>query len=533
MNTKTKKYSPTIFLILIYLNICRPAFAQNSPGNSYRYHKTRKAIAVDSALDLVEQQLQGGNSAVRLPDGSIDFSESWRFSDYANTDNQSPFTMGEDIYTDPYDDPCSSEDPYASKDPYSKGGSGKTSNSNDSPAVSFLKNIDYGMILQTGEKPNVYVEGVLPIYQSTDKRNTFFTHNRISVQGDNGGSFSGGLGYRQLIRDDKLLVGANTFLDYQRGQKHSRIGLGMEALADDYEIRSNVYLRLSSEKLVNETDIYRYYEKVANGYDFEVGGRYPSLPWLKTFIGYSKYYFDNSEDPRRVKGRIEIKPSNLLTINIIGHRNQATDTNHFGVDGRLSFAFDTFKPEDMWRSITNSWKPDWMENPVMPDLMSRALDRVERNFDIVIEEWTEDKITPIAVGSGGSLQIQLIWDRNNMNDMDLHLLLPAGVGDNDHIFWFADESYIGADLFANLDVDDIPLSGGHVDHPGRDHVENIYVVSGMMQPGTYTPYVHVYDFTSNVTATINVFREGAFVATYTHTFTADEQIYNLPVITYP
>ncbi|MCK5180210.1 MAG: inverse autotransporter beta domain-containing protein, partial [Candidatus Omnitrophica bacterium] len=391
----------------------------------------------------------------------------------------------------------------------------------------------YGMILQTGEKPNVYVEGVLPIYQSTDKRNTFFTHNRISVQGDNGGSFSGGLGYRQLIRDDKLLVGANTFLDYQRGQKHSRIGLGMEALADDYEIRSNVYLRLSSEKLVNETDIYRYYEKVANGYDFEVGGRYPSLPWLKTFIGYSKYYFDNSEDPRRVKGRIEIKPSNLLTINIIGHRNQATDTNHFGVDGRLSFAFDTFKPEDMWRSITNSWKPDWMENPVMPDLMSRALDRVERNFDIVIEEWTEDKITPIAVGSGGSLQIQLIWDRNNMNDMDLHLLLPAGVGDNDHIFWFADESYIGADLFANLDVDDIPLSGGHVDHPGRDHVENIYVVSGMMQPGTYTPYVHVYDFTSNVTATINVFREGAFVATYTHTFTADEQIYNLPVITYP
>lgn len=103
----------------------------------------------------------------------------------------------------------------------------------------------------------------------------------------------------------------------------------------------------------------------------------------------------------------------------------------------------------------------------------------------------------------------------------------------DHVYYAAPESRIGSNLFANLDVDDIPLSGAHAGHSSRDHVENIYVVSGMAQAGSYSPYVHVYDFTSNVTATINVFKEGVFIATYTNTFTADEQIFNIPAIAYP
>ncbi len=467
--------------------------------------------------EVIKKQSQKKNPSIN----SLNNPPNWQLYDHPNATNKNQSNVEKE------------KSGFEQDDSYSKNGFKETSNSNNNPISSYLKNFNYGVTLQTDQKPNVYFEGVLPLYQSFDKKSTFFTHDRISIQGDNEGVFSAGLGYRKLVLEDELLVGANSFFDYQQNYNHSRLGFGLEAFSKGYEFRSNFYFGLSPARLVKETEPYYYYEKVADGYDFEAGGGYPDIPWLKTFFGFSKYTFDRSADELKITGRIQIKPSKFLTLNIIGNRNQTTNSNQFGVDSRFSLLFYTFKPEDILADIKDMWRFDESEGSGPENLTAKALDRVERNFSIVVEKWKEPNIVPLPVGSGGSIQVQLIWDRNNMNDLDMHLLLPAGVGDNDHIYYTTPESHIGADLFANLDVDDIPLRSDHANHSGRDHVENIYVVSGMARAGSYTPYVHVYDFTSDVTATINVFKEGVFIATYTNTFTADDQTFYLPAITYP
>jgi len=325
--------------------------------------------------ESVEEQSQRKDIAVdpkSLPEG-------WQMYDDTNVYNNQP-TLEEDKFD------FNNEAPFSLKKSNSKYGFEETSSSNDQTVSSYLKNFNYGITVQTDQKPNYYFEGVLPLYQSINKRNTFFTHNRISIQGDNEGSFSGGFGYRQLILDDELMVGANSFFDYQQNHDHSRLGFGLEAFSNEYEVRGNLYFGLSPRRLVQETESFFYYEKVADGYDFEAGGGYPEIPWLKTFFGFSKYIFEHSADELKITGRMQIKPSEFVTFNITGNRNQTTDSNQFGFDGRLTLPFATFKPEDLWVDFKEMWKLDHSEHFKQENLIDRVLDRVERNFNIVVEK---------------------------------------------------------------------------------------------------------------------------------------------------
>ena len=82
----------------------------------------------------------------------------------------------------------------------------------------WLKRTNYSVYIENGQKPRVYFETVQPLYQSFDKVDTIFTHDRISIQEERG-TYSAGIGYRRLLFDDNLMAGINTFFDYQ-GQKN-------------------------------------------------------------------------------------------------------------------------------------------------------------------------------------------------------------------------------------------------------------------------------------------------------------------------
>lgn len=255
----------------------------------------------------------------------------------------------------------------------------------------WLRRIDYGINIETDQKPRVYMETVQPLYQSVDKKSTFFTHDRISLQ-DERGTYSLGYGYRQLVRNENLLLGVNQFFDFQDLHKHYRTGVGIEALARLVEFRSNAYFGLSPKRAIEEGGGAKTYEKAVNGGDVEIGCPIPYLPWIKVFGSYYQYDFRKFKDMRGWQMRTELRPLKAMTINFVTYDDNKGG-REYRLDGRFSLAFDTFAP----RSIISALGPAKEPFPGN-DLKEMTLARVERNFNIQTEKWTESSGVTIEIG---------------------------------------------------------------------------------------------------------------------------------------
>lgn len=247
----------------------------------------------------------------------------------------------------------------------------------------WLKRTDYGVDVGTGQKPRIYLETVQPLYQSEDKVNTFFTHDRVSILEERG-TYSAGLGYRKLMWDETLLGGVNSFFDYQDLHKHYRTGVGLEALAKNWEFRTNSYIHLSPERTVAESASATSYEKVVDGFDAELGAPVPYLPWLKLFAQYYYYDYKKFKNMAGNKVRLEIKPFQFLVCNLASYDDNKGDREYV-LDARFSLAFDNFT----FKSLKEAFKPDQKAFADV-DLKKRTLDRVERNFNIQVEKWNKN-----------------------------------------------------------------------------------------------------------------------------------------------
>ncbi len=257
----------------------------------------------------------------------------------------------------------------------------------------WLKRTSYGISIETDQKSRVYIETVQPLYQDLDKIDTVFTHGRITYQ-DKRGTYSLGLGYRRLLFDEELLAGINTFFDFQDLNKHYRTGLGLEAIGKRLEARLNTYFGLSPKRTIWQTTTAASYEKVVDGFDLELGGPVPYLPWLKLFGSYYQYDYKKFKDMEGWKLRGEIKPFKCLTVNLETYDDNK-GTREYRIDTRFSLAFDSLTPA----SIISAFKLADEPFPEV-DLKERTLDRVERNFNIQVEKWVEGATATIEIKRG-------------------------------------------------------------------------------------------------------------------------------------
>jgi hypothetical protein len=256
----------------------------------------------------------------------------------------------------------------------------------------WLKRTSYGISIESDQEPRVYIETVQPLYQDFDRINTVFTHGRITLQNERG-TYSLGLGYRRLLNEE-LLGGINTFFDYQDINQHYRTGLGLEAIGKRLEGRFNTYFGLSPTRTIWETAAQASYEKVVDGYDIELGGPIPYLPWLKLYGSYYEYDFKKFSDMKGWKIRGEVKPFECLTINLETYDDNK-GSQAYRIDTRFTLAFDSFALGD----IIPAFKPSEDPFPEV-DLRERTLDRVERNFNIQVEKWTVGAAATIEIKRG-------------------------------------------------------------------------------------------------------------------------------------
>jgi len=257
----------------------------------------------------------------------------------------------------------------------------------------WLKRTTIGAIIESDQKPRYYIETVQPFYQSAGKKDTVFTHIRVSEQ-DEYGTYSAGVGYRRLLFDDNLMAGINTFFDYQDPHQHYQQGVGLEAIGKFAELRANGYFGLSPARKVDEPGTY---EKARDGFDVEFGVPVPYIPWMKVFGSCYWYDFREGPDVEGWRSRAELKPLSFLTINLETYDDNKGSQEWRG-DIRLALWVDSFAPKDIFAALASSFKTALPE----VDMKERTLDRVERQFKIVVERWSET-----ATGGVGGFSVQV------------------------------------------------------------------------------------------------------------------------------
>ena len=101
-----------------------------------------------------------------------------------------------------------------------------------------VKYLDIQVEVQDSLNPAISITNVNSLFENTNS--AFFNQNTLTHNKDEQ-TINFGLGYRTLLNDDKLLLGANIFYDYAFDDNHRRIGAGIEAISSVFDLRGNVY----------------------------------------------------------------------------------------------------------------------------------------------------------------------------------------------------------------------------------------------------------------------------------------------------
>lgn len=191
-----------------------------------------------------------------------------------------------------------------------------------------------------------------------------------------------GIGYRQPVRNHQWLLGVNVFYDYLSGPPHYRIGGGVEAISAYAELRANYYEGISGARIVSFDGAVDRTEKVADGFDLEVGVPIPYYSRLKLFGLYELYDFEQFVDREGWRVRAEYAPWPWLVIDagLADNNKRATGWELRAAVRPLVWADEPAK---------NTVSPFRLDQAMFPDsdVSGRMYDLVERRHQIVVESY--------------------------------------------------------------------------------------------------------------------------------------------------
>ena len=92
----------------------------------------------------------------------------------------------------------------------------------------WVRRTNFAVQVGSDQKPQYFLETIQPLFGSQNKDLVFFNQTRISSQ-DARPKYNIGFGLRKIFWES-LLLGVNSFYDYQDLHKHSRGGVGLKRL---------------------------------------------------------------------------------------------------------------------------------------------------------------------------------------------------------------------------------------------------------------------------------------------------------------
>lgn len=201
---------------------------------------------------------------------------------------------------------------------------------------------------------------VAPLSNPNDTKNTFFTQNSVYHR-DNRTTVNLGLGYRRLEMDNKVMLGANGFYDYEFPYGNKRTSIGLEARTTVGELNFNQYWGASN--WMNAANSYQ--EKSLGGTDVEVGVPLPYMNWAKVYgRGFIWRGVDGANDLKGTDVSLRAQLPLLPGLAIEGGRrtytNETPDENFLKISYNLA-DMSKSNPSIPWFT-SKAYSLDSMEN---------------------------------------------------------------------------------------------------------------------------------------------------------------------------
>jgi hypothetical protein len=261
-----------------------------------------------------------------------------------------------------------------------------------------------------GYRGSIGLEGFFPIFQSPGRDLTYLTGNlHLNSLNHLGGNLL--LGHRVLMPSGNYFLGGYVAYDVRDtgSTTFQQLGLGLEVVAEDWDIHLNGYLPLGNSRQFvasstlgtlpenHITDLFfqgnqllittgggqliqidRYEEAMA-GVDLEAGGRllrFGNGGDLRLYGGVYQYFGAQSRSTTGVKGRLAINPTPNLNLGV--------GVQHDGLFGTRVFfgAGLTLSPANYPQVDSVDNIPTW----------SRASESPTRQSQIIIEQQTETRL---------------------------------------------------------------------------------------------------------------------------------------------
>lgn len=254
----------------------------------------------------------------------------------------------------------------------------------------WLSRFEFDWNVGEDDKPEFSLLTVQPLYQSRDSRDTIFTQLRIARDysfGKYRTTTNIGLGYRRLVANNNVLLGANVFFDREWRFNHSRLGFGGEARISGFDLFVNYYDALTGKHNTSTTT----FEEALNGFDAELTAQVPYLPWA------------------RVRGKYFTWDTKALGDNIDGYTASVELDLHQNIQLEAGYTDDDFN-DGVW-FLTMRFIPGNRHRPVLAssraidsqafqwrDMRDYTLDKVRRQNTIVVERTSGGSVT-ISRGS--------------------------------------------------------------------------------------------------------------------------------------
>ena len=250
----------------------------------------------------------------------------------------------------------------------------------------WLKRIEFEADITENLKPEFSILTVQPLYQPKDLLNTFFTQGRFAYGRNDRKTFNIGLGFRRLIFQERVMLGINTFFDYEAPFDHRRVGVGAEVRSLPLELNANYYDGISGERSARGNSI----ERALDGYDLEAGMQLPYIPWARVFGKY--FYFETVARAKNIHGgrvSLRLRPLPITEVEVGWVKDNFNKGAAF-VNIRLSFGLGRTEQDSGVAKIDD--QPFRFES--MKDL---TLDKVRRENTIRVEQFDRS--------SGGTISV--------------------------------------------------------------------------------------------------------------------------------
>ena len=190
-----------------------------------------------------------------------------------------------------------------------------------------------------------------------------------------------GLGIRHRPNDLSML-GANAFWDYRMTEysdAHSRLGLGGEYLWKDFEFRNNWYLALTDEKDVTIKGS-NFKERVVDGWDIEIGYRFPNNPELALFVRGFNWDYKHTQDNSGLEGAVSWQANPHLGLEAwVSNEISGVST---ALNSKLPGTNETF----FGLRINLTGSPMIFEkNDYKKNMITQMTQPVKRKYDVLLE----------------------------------------------------------------------------------------------------------------------------------------------------